>query len=77
MLLATATLSTHQSFLPTRNQHCLFHGNFLFMDNKHGKLFVIKQSKVCKFLPKMHQNAFGGRAPHGPSGGANALSQTP
>jgi len=26
------------------------------MDNNHGKLFVIKQSKGCKFMPKMHQN---------------------
>jgi len=33
------------------------------MDNKHEKLFVTKQSKGCKFMPKMHQNTFGGRAP--------------
>ena len=33
------------------------------MDNKHGKLFVIEQSKKCKFMPKMHRNTFGGRAP--------------
>jgi len=33
---------------------------FLFTDNKHRKLFVIKQSKGCKFTPKMHQNTFGG-----------------
>ena len=26
------------------------------MDNKHRKLFVIQQSKRCKFMPKMHQN---------------------
>ena len=25
------------------------------MDNKHRKLFVIKRSKGCKFMPKMHQ----------------------
>ena len=23
------------------------------MDNKHGKLFVIKQLEGCKFMPKM------------------------
>jgi len=32
------------------------------MDNKHRKLFVIKQSKGCKFMPKMQQNMFGGQA---------------
>jgi len=26
------------------------------MDNRHRKLFVIKQSKGCKCMPKMHQN---------------------
>jgi len=26
------------------------------MDNKHGKLFVVKQSKECKFMPKLHQS---------------------
>jgi len=25
------------------------------MDNEHRKLFVIKQSKWCKFVPKMHK----------------------
>jgi len=39
------------------------------MDNKHRKLFVIEQSKGCKFMPKTHQNTFGGRAPPGPAGG--------
>jgi len=33
------------------------------MDNIHMKLFVIKQSKGRNFIPKMHQNTFGGRAP--------------
>ena len=28
------------------------------MDNKHRKLFVIKQSEWCKFVHKMHQNTF-------------------
>ena len=46
--------------------------NFLLMDNKHRKLFVIKQSKWCKFKPKMHQNTFGGRASPGHDGGAYA-----
>jgi len=47
------------------------------MDNKHRKLFVIKQSKGCKLMPKMHQNAFGGWALFGPAGGAYALAQAP
>jgi len=51
-------------------------GNFLFTDNKHRNLFVIKQSKRCKFVPKMRQNALGGRAPRGPTRGAYALPQT-
>jgi len=38
---------------------------FLLAENKHRKLFVIKQSKNCKFVTKMHQNTFGGRAPLG------------
>jgi len=42
--------------------------NFLLMDNKHRKLFVTKQSKGCKFMPKMHQNTFGSRAPPEPAG---------
>ena len=37
------------------------------MDNKRRKLFVIKQSKWCKFSPKMHQNTFGGRDLSGPA----------
>ena len=46
------------------------------MDNKHRKFFVIKQSDGCKFMPKMHQNTFGGRAPPGPAERAYALPQT-
>ena len=42
------------------------------MHNEHRKLFVTKQGKWCKFVPKMHQNrpTFGGRAPPGPAEGA-------
>jgi len=46
-----------------------YHENFLSMDNKYRKLFVIKQSKGCKFMPKIHQNTFGSRALPGPVGG--------
>ena len=46
----------------------MYHENFLLMENKHRKLFAIKQSKRCKFMPKMHQNTFGGRAPPDPLG---------
>ena len=38
------------------------------MGNKRRKLFVIEQSKWCKFMPKMHQNTLGGRVPPGPAG---------
>jgi len=46
----------------------IHHGNFLLMDNKHNKLFIIKQSKWCKFMLKIHQNIFGGRALPRPAG---------
>ena len=35
----------------------------ILMNNKHGKSFVIKHSKGCTFMPKMHQNTFGGLRP--------------
>ena len=34
-----------------------YHRKILLMDNKHRKLFVIKQSKGYKFMPKMHQKS--------------------
>ena len=46
----------------------IYHKNFLWMENKHRALFVIKQSKWCKFMPKMQQNTFGGRTLQGPAG---------
>jgi len=46
------------------------------MDNKHRKLFVIKQSEGCKFMPKIKRNMFGGRALPGPAVGAFVLPQT-
>ena len=29
---------------------------FLLMDNRHRKLFVIRQSEGCRFMPKMNRN---------------------
>ena len=55
----------------------IYHGNFLLMDNKRRILFIIKQSKGRRFLPRMHQNAFGGRAPSGPAGGGVMRSPRP
>ena len=49
----------------------IHHGKFLLIDNKQRKLFVIKQSKGCRFMSKIHQNT------PGPAGGAYALLQTP
>ena len=39
------------------------HGSFLLIDNKHRKLFTIKQSNGCKFMSKMHRNTFVVRVP--------------
>ena len=33
------------------------------MDNKHGELLVIKQSKKCKYMPNMRHNTLGGLDP--------------
>jgi len=43
------------------------------MDNKRRQLFVIKQSKGCICVPKMHQ--IGGRAPPAAAGKAYAVPQ--
>ena len=39
------------------------HRSFLLIDNKHRKLFTIKQSNGCKFMSKMHRNTFVVRVP--------------
>jgi len=38
----------------TGNELQICHGNFLLMDNKHGKLFVIQQSEGYKFMPNIY-----------------------
>jgi len=53
-----------------------YHRNSLLTGNKNRKLFATKQSKACKFTPKMLENTFGGLALPGPAGGANAHPQT-
>jgi len=52
-----------ESFFGRDSELQIYQGNFLLTDNKHRKLFVTKESKWCKFMPKMHQHTFGGRAP--------------
>jgi len=47
------------------------------MDTKQRKLFVVKQSKKCRVMSKMHQNTFGGWALPGPAGEAYALPGLP
>jgi len=48
------------------------------MDNKHVKLFVIKQSEGGEFMPKMHAPKYLRRpAPPQPARQAYALRQTP
>jgi len=49
----------------------IYHGNLLLMDNKHRKLFVIKQSKGSNFMPQIYQNTFTGRT-RSPDGGTSA-----
>jgi len=53
---AAQIVSSMNLFSSRDNDLQIYHGNFLLMDNKHRKLFVIKQSKGCKSVPKMHQN---------------------
>jgi len=55
----------------------IYRGNDILMDNKYRKLFEIKQSNGCRFILKMQQNTFCGRAPPGPAGGAYALPRPP
>ena len=42
------------SFFRPDSKLQIHHGNFLLMDNKHTKLFVIKQSERCTLMPKLH-----------------------
>ena len=72
----TAAKLCAQNLFCQDNELQIYHGNFLLMYNKHRKLFVIKQSKGCRFMPKMHQNTSGDQVPPGPAGGAYALPQT-
>jgi len=48
-----AKLCALNVFFGRDNELQIYHGNFLLMDNKHRQLFVIKQSKGCKFMPKI------------------------
>jgi len=41
-----------KSFCSRGSESQIYHGNFLLMDSKHRKLFVIKQSKGCRFMSK-------------------------
>ena len=70
-----AKLCALNLFFGQDNELQIYRGNFLLMNNKHGKLFVIKQSQGCKLMPKMHRNAFGDRAP--PRSTAGEFIRTP
>jgi len=59
----------------TVNYKCAVETFFWWTRNTR-KLFVIKQSKWCKFMPKMQQNTTGSGALPGPSGVAYMLSKT-
>ena len=71
-----AKLCALNLFFGRDNELQIYNGNLL-MDNKHRTLLVIKQSKRCKFMSKMHQNKFGGRLLRTRWGGAYALPQPP
>ena len=71
------TNSLNYQFFGRDNELQIHHGNFLLTDYKHRKSFVIKQSKGCKFMPKMHHNAFGGRDLPGPAGELMCSPQIP
>ena len=53
-----AKLCALNLFFGLDNELQTCHGDFLLMDSKHGKLFVVEQSKGCKFMPKMYRNTF-------------------
>jgi len=65
-----AKLCALSRFWGQDNELQVHRGNLLLIVNKCRKLFVINQSKGCRFMPKMHQNTLGDRAPPGPAGGA-------
>jgi len=71
-----AKLCALNLFFGRDNELQIYDRNCLLMDKKHRKLFVIKHSKGCKFMPRMHRNTFGGRAKPGPTGAAYALPVT-
>ena len=68
-LQTAAKLCALDLFFDRDSELQIYHGNFLLMHNRHRKLFVIKQPKGSKFMPKIHQNTFGSRALPGPVGG--------
>ena len=49
------TVSPRRLFLAA-TIHYKYIAESLLMENKHSIVFVMKQSKGCKFMPKMHQN---------------------
>ena len=59
---AAAKLYALNIFFGRDSELQIRHENILSMDNKHRKLLDTKQSTRCKFMPKMHQHMFGGRA---------------
>ena len=71
-----AKLRALNLFWPS-NELQIYHRDILSVDNKHRKLFVIKQSRGCKLMPKMRLITFGGWVPPGPSGEAYASFMPP
>ena len=67
---AAAKLCAVNRFVVRDDKLQIFQGN-VSMNNKDRKSFVIKQSKGCKFVPKLHQNTCGG-----PTGVAYTLQKT-
>jgi len=51
----------------------IYHKNFPLLDRK---LYSSLSNQECRFMPKMQQNTFGGRAPPRPSEAVYAVPQT-
>jgi len=48
-------MSRSKYFFGRDNELQIYRGNWLLMDIKHQKLFVIKRSQGCKLMPKCTQ----------------------
>ena len=57
-----------ESFFGQDNELQIYSGNFILMDSKHRKLFVIKRSEECKCMPKFTRIRLAAELRPGPLG---------